>query len=669
MASISITAWAGPRHDPAAPPCPCRLLTDREFHLSVRAFALTLAAALSLAATPLAARPSPDPLAPTGRWSLPERKQARTPPMGWNSWNAFRTEVDEGKVIGAARKLVDSGLAKLGYRYVNIDDGWWLKRRTGDGRMLIRTGIFPSAAIAGGDSSFRPFTDRLHAMGLKAGIYTDVGRNACSQAYDLHSPNLPEGTAAEREVGLFGHVDQDIALYFREWGFDYIKVDACGINVYAPGSEVVRKHGYTPVVPLIDQTSINRTDIAAVRSLYGEVAAALDRHNPDGDYILAICNWGSADVRRWGKQAGHLWRTSGDITPGWTRMLHNFDSASTRALYAGPGAWNDPDMLFIGHGDFDAKHLTEARSHFALWAIINAPLLIGYDLRNAPQSLLDIWGNADIVAVNQDPGGHQGVIAYATDDVQIIVKTLAGGRKAVALFNRGHAKADVNLTAGHLKFSASAPISLRDLWSKARLAPFTGEASFSLAPRETRIFEASGERLLKNGVYLSEIPGDINVAADGIVVPEPDPVVHRMIGPWNGTRDSGERPVYAGWGGARADATPYDQSLQIAGRRFDTGIGILAQSRLEIRNTAGRTRFEALVGVDDSTRNLKDRVRFKLYGDGRLLAQSAVMRFGQPAQPLTADIRGSKVIEIVVAKATDTSDLPLVVTWADAAMR
>ncbi|MDT8760284.1 NPCBM/NEW2 domain-containing protein [Sphingomonas psychrotolerans] len=625
-------------------------------------------AALALAVAPAHAQ-SADPIAPTGRWSLPERKQARTPPMGWSSWNAFRTEIDEDKVLGAAQKLVDSGLAKLGYVYVNIDDGWWLKRRTSDGRMQIRTRIFPSAAIGGGDSSFRPFTDRLHAMGLKAGIYSDIGRNACSQAYDLHSPNLPEGTTAEREVGLFGHVDQDIALYFRDWGFDFIKVDACGINVYAPGSIVVRENGYRPMTPLIDQGSINRTDVAAVRALYQQVADALARNNPDGDYVFSLCPWGSADVRSWGKQVGHMWRTSGDITPSWTRMLHNFDSASTRALYAKPGAWNDPDMLFIGHGDFDANHLIEARSHFALWAIINAPLLIGYDLRNAPPSLLAVWGNADIVAVNQDPGGHQGVIAYDSDDVQIIVKTLTGGRKAVALFNRGQAPAKIDLTAAHLKFSPSAPIRLRNLWDRSSLAPFTGETSFTLAPRETLIFEATGERRLRDGIYLSEVPGDINVAADGIVKPEPDPLVHRMIGPWNGTRNDGEHPTYAGWGGARADATPYDQTLQIAGRAFDTGIGILAQSRLEIRNREGRARFEALVGVDDSTRNTRDRIRFLVYGDGRLLAQSAPMAFGEAAQPLTADIRGKKLVEIVVARATRTSDLPVVATWAEAALR
>lgn len=608
-----------------------------------------------------------DPLAPTGHWSIPERAQARTPPMGWNSWNAFRTEVDEAKVLGAAQAMVDSGLSNLGYTYVNIDDGWWLRRRQPDGRLEIRTAIFPSAQIEGGASSFRPFTDALHRLGLKAGIYTDIGRNACSQAYDLHSPNLPEGSTAEREVGLAGHVDQDIGLYFQEWGFDYIKVDACGVNVYGPDNPLVAEQGYTPVPPLIDQASIARTDVAAVKGLYGAVAEALERHNPDGDYILAICNWGSADVRAWGKNVGHMWRTSGDITPTWTRMLHNFDSASTRALYAQPGAWNDPDILFIGHGEFDEAHLTEARSHFSLWAIINAPLLISYDLRQAPQSLMDIWGNADVVALNQDPGGHQGIIAYASDDVQIIVKTLADGRKAAALFNRGLGETEVTLTAPQLKFAPDAPVRLRDLWDGTESA-FTGETTFTLSPRQTLVFAASGTRVLTDGLYVSEMPGAVNVAVDGVVAPEPDPVIHRMRNAWGETRGSGERPTYAGWGGARADSTPYDEALKIDGQGFDTGVGVLTNSRLEIRND-GFARFQANVGVDDSTRNTRDAVRFVVYGDGRLLAESGPMRFGQAPALLSADVAGVRLVEIVARSDALTSDLPLVAVWGEAALR
>jgi hypothetical protein len=362
---------------------------------------------------------------------------------------------------------------------------------------------------------------------------------------------------------------------------------------------------------------------------------------------------------------GHQWRTSGDITPRWSRMLHNFDSAATRALYAKPGAWNDPDMLFIGHGDFDQDHLTEARSHFSLWAIINAPLFIGFDLRNAPRALLDIWGNADVVRVNQDALGHQGVIAYASDDVQIIVKTLTNGMKAVAVFNRGLAKQEVNLTAAHLKFAANAPITLRDLWDKKTLAPFTGETSFVLEPRQTLLFEARGERRLKDGVYLSETPADVNVAVDGVVAPELDPVVHRMAGPWSGTRDTGERPAYAGWGGAQADATPYDQALQIAGRRFDTGIGILSGSRLEVRNQ-GYRKFSAVVGVDDSTRNVTDKVEFLVYGNGKLLARSGDLGLGE-AKAIEADIEGSQLVELVVRARAGL--MPAVVSWGDASLR
>jgi hypothetical protein len=609
-----------------------------------------------------------DRLAPTAAWTANARGSAATPPMGWNSWNAFRTEVTEEKVMGAARALVETGLAKLGYVYVNIDDGWWRRRRTEDGRLQVRTSIFPSAATGGAEgTSFRPFVDRLHAMGLKAGIYTDLGLNACSQAYDLKSPNLPEGSRAEREVGLYGNVDRDMRLYFRDWGFDYVKVDACGLTDYAPGRTHVESHGYRAMPPLVVRGNPARTDHTAVRKLYEDVADAIHRHDADGRYVFSICVWGQADVRRWGKQVGNLWRTSDDITPNWTRMLHTFDSAATRPLYAQPGGWNDPDMLFIGTGDFDERHLTEARSHFSLWAIINAPLLIGYDLRKAPRALLDIWGNADAVALNQDKSGHQGVIAYASDDLQIIVKTLSDGSKGVALFNRGLAPVEATLTAEHLKFARGAPVVLRDLWSKERLAPFTGERSFALAPRETRLFRATGTRALAGGVYLSEVPGMVNVAEDGVQRPELEPFIHRMVSPWAGSRSGGEAPGYSGWGGAQANSSPYGGQISIAGQGFRTGIGILSGSRLEVRSGKAHRRFTASVGVDDGTRNTAARVRFLVYGDGRLLASTGAIAFGASPATLSADIRGVEIVELVV-RSENAGSVPTSVAWGEAAL-
>ncbi|USX29423.1 NPCBM/NEW2 domain-containing protein [Oxalobacteraceae bacterium OTU3CINTB1] len=625
-----------------------------------------LAAALAMLVMPGVAMSGDDPLAPAARWEGRAGGGAATPPMGWNSWNAFRTEVDEDKVIGAARVLVDSGLAALGYRYVNVDDGWWLKRRQGDGRLQIRTNIFPSAATGGKDgTSFKPFTDKLHAMGLKAGIYTDIGRNACSQAYDLHSPNLPQGTTAEREIGLDGHVEQDIELYFKEWGFDYIKIDACGLADFVPGSPLVAQQQYRAVAPLIDRGAINRTDSDAVRARYEAVAAALKAANADDDYILSICAWGMANVRSWGKDVGNLWRTSSDITPSWTSMLHNFDSAAKRALYAGPGHWNDPDILHIGHEAFDADHLVEARSHFTLWAMINAPLLISYDLRTGPASLLGVLGNADLVRLNQDKAGHQAVVAYDSDDAQIIVKTLGeGDRKAVALFNRGATPTPVVLLASHLKLADDAPVVLRDLWTKER-STFSGEQAFTLAPHETRVFEATGKRRLSNGVYLSEIPGAINVAVDGTRQPELDPTIHRMIDPWTGTRSGGTRPQYAGWGGAQADTTPFGQTLQIAGQPFESGLGVLSNSRLQVRNDAGHALLMASVGVDDSSGKASPGVRFFVYGDGKLLAESPVTVWGGKAAPIRADIKGVKLIELVARNTKREPVQPTVATWGD----
>src|SRR5690606_23924560 len=267
--------------------------------------------------------------------------------------------------------------------------------------------------------------------------------------------------------------------------------------------------------------SPSRTDVAAVRSLYQQVADALERSSPDGDFVFSICLWGSANVRSWAHEVGNLSRTSEDIGPQWGRMLHNLDSAARRALYAQPGSWNDPDMLFVGTGDFDADHLAEARSHFSLWAMLNAPLIIGYDLREATPELLAILGNERIIALNQDPAGNQAVLAFDTDDLQIYVKTLADGSKAVALVNRTAAPLAATLTADHLKFAADAPVEMDDLCA-GDSARFTGERPFVLAPHDTRVFRARGTRQLPGGLYLSEMPGSVNVAEEGIVHPEAD---------------------------------------------------------------------------------------------------------------------------------------------------
>ena len=619
---------------------------------------------IALAAPSPAAR-AVDPLAPTGRWSAYTAGRAATPPMGWNSWNAFGTDIDEEKVLGSAQKIIDTGLAAKGYRYINLDDGWALKRRQPDGHMIMRADKFPSARIGGDTPTFKPFTDKLHTMGLKAGIYSDLGRNTCSEAFNPTETDLPKGNVLEREVGLYGHIDQDIAVYFKEWGFDYIKVDGCGLRDYGPDSPRVQSGKFRALEPIMDSSEVTRTNIPAIQAMFRQINQALVRNNPDGDYLLSLCIWGAADVRAWGKDYGGVSRTSDDISPAWGRLLVNYDSAVTRTLYAHPGSWNDPDMLFIGAGDFDADHLTEARSHFALWAMLNAPLMIGADLRKTPDKLMDIFGNADIIALDQDPAGNQAVLAYDSSDVQILVKTLASGDKALAIFNRGSGAYDVDLHAAHLKFSDSAPIELTDLWSKQRTS-FTGRTKLHVAPRETLIFRAHGTRALQGGYYLSEQPGSVNPAVDGVVQPTVDPTIFRTAAGWAGTNGAGDRPTYAGWGGARADSAPYGQLLQVAGKRYTAGIGILANSRMEVRNHDAR-RFTAMVGVDDSATDKTHAVTFAVYGDGKLLGTSPALKWGMAARPLSLPVAGVKLIELV-ARSPGGDNQRLPVTWGEAAL-
>jgi alpha-galactosidase len=614
------------------------------------------------------AHEAPDPLQPTGTWSEKAFGNAPLPPMGWNSWNAFHTQIDEDKLIGSAKAIIATGLRDLGYRYINIDDGWWQKRHQPDGRMVVRTSIFPSAQGAGAQTSFRPLVDQLHGMQLKAGIYTDIGRNACSQGYPEPDSLLPTGSVAEREVGSFDHVDQDMSLYFKEWGFDYVKVDGCGLNAFGEDRPAVKNGQFRAFPIYVVSDAVNQTRVVEVRDLYGRVRDALMRIRPDGDFIFSICNWGTANVRAWGRDYGNLWRTSDDIEPRWTRMLYNFDSVATRELFSGPGHWNDPDMLFVGHGDFDAHHLAEARTHFALWAIEDAPLIIGFDLRDAPKSLLDIWGAAEIVAINQDPAGNQGIFAYNSDDLQIIVKQLsARDEKAVVIVNRGSEAVNATLTASQLKFLPTEPVRVRDLWNKRDLPAFTKQMSFTLSPRESVMLRVKGRPELSDGLYLSEMPARIYVAVDGIRTPQADPEIHRPVPLDSGTTGTGPRPALAGWGAPRADSTPYNNELRIRGVVYESGIGALANSRLQIKADEQFKRFTAQVGIDNSTLERSIKVRFEVYGDGRLLVQSPELGFADVAFYLQTGVANVKTIELV-AREIAPGHAPSLVVWGGAAL-
>ncbi|MEO7496532.1 MAG: NPCBM/NEW2 domain-containing protein [Massilia sp.] len=604
---------------------------------------IALGALLSLTAVVTCAADAPTPAPHASGLPANASAQALLPPMGWNPWNAFYTEVTEEKILAVAEKLKQSGLAGAGYRYVNIDDGWWLRRRA-DGRMQIRTSMFPSAARGDDEPTFRPLVERLHAMGLKAGLYTDIGRNACSQRWNPTSPNLPVGTQAEREVGSMDYQAQDMRLVFGEWGFDYLKVDACGIADYGPDQPPVKQGQFRAVPPLMVRSRPDLSDAAKVERLYADIKDAIKAVRPDGDYLLSICAWGDANVNDWGHKYGNLWRTSADIGDNWKSMLHNFDSAASRPLYAGPGHWNDPDMLEIGLGEFDANHLVEARAHMSMWAIINAPLLLGYDLTKSPQSLIDIAGKREVIAINQDPAGNQGVTLMRDGDRQVIVKTLAqAGHKAVALINRGKGKVTITVPLSGLNLSSVAGTTARDLWSGREVTLASGAITMALAPRETALLLVKGSPALGTGLYVSEMPGRIEIAADG--------------------RAGLASALQPSWVAAQVNAAPSGAPLALEGARFANGLGVLANSRLALRLDREFARFRATVGELDETRD-KATARtlvYRVYGDGKLLAQTSSAGMAR----IDVAVKDVSSLTLSVENSAPAAS-PVAVAWADA---
>jgi alpha-galactosidase len=357
--------------------------------------ALRAAAVAAAFAALTAARPAP----------VLDDGLARTPPMGWNSWNRFACNVSEELVRGIADAMVASGMREVGYRYVVIDDCWQVARDSATGRIVPDPQRFPSG--------MRALADYVHARGLRFGLYTDAGRRTC-----------------EGRPGSYGFEDVDMRTY-AEWGVDYVKVDWChseGLNArerYAVVRDAIRRAG-RPIV-------------------------------------LSICEWGSNRPWEWGDTTGHLWRTTGDISDRWSSMVRIADLNQALAPYARPGAWNDPDMLEVGNGGMSAD---EYRVHMALWAIMAAPLIAGNDLRAMSEETRAILTNPEVIAVDQDTLGAQGwMVAQPRPLLQVWMKPLGDGARAVALVNR--TEQDAAITADWASIALRGPQPVRDLWARA----------------------------------------------------------------------------------------------------------------------------------------------------------------------------------------------------------
>ena len=340
-----------------------------------------------------------------------DNKLARTPPMGWNSWNHFGCDVSAQLIKETADALAKSGMRDAGYQYLVIDDCWQVARDAA-GRLVADSVRFPGG--------MKPLADYVHARGLKFGLYTDAGRQTC-----------------QRRPGTYGSEEID-ARTFAEWGVDYVKEDWCnsegldGPTQYAKFRDALAKAG-RPIV-------------------------------------FSICEWGSNRPWEWGPRTGNLWRTTGDIGDRWASMIALLDLNAQYALAAGPGAWNDPDMLEVGNGGMTDD---EYRAHFSLWAVMAAPLMAGNDVRTMPAATRDILLNKEVVAVDQDSLGVQGMLVQEpAPDLQVWSKPLSDGSRAVVLFNRSTLQTVI--TASWRALGIRGPARVRDLWTHADLGTFPG---------------------------------------------------------------------------------------------------------------------------------------------------------------------------------------------------
>jgi alpha-galactosidase len=326
-------------------------------------------------------------LAPNAQSAPPQ--VAQTPPMGWNSWNYFAKNVDDKGVRAAADEIVASGMRDAGYIYVNIDDTWEGDR---DANGVLHTNSkFPD---------MKALADYVHSKGLKIGIYSGPGTKTCA------------GFAAS-----LGHEEQDAKLY-ADWGIDYLKYDLCS---FIP--DVMRKQA--PDDPAAQMRMMHEA--------YEKMGKALQATGRP--IVFSLCQYGWDAVWEWAPAlGGNLWRTTGDISPRWDRVYAILEQQAGLEKYAGPGHWNDPDMLEVGNGKLS---LDENRAHFSMWAMLAAPLLAGNDLTNMKPEVKSILTNRDVIALDQDPLGKQASRIYSEGEVEVWTKPLSGGAMAVAVLNAG----------------------------------------------------------------------------------------------------------------------------------------------------------------------------------------------------------------------------------------
>lgn len=388
-----------------------------------------------------------------------ERPQGVKPPlMGWSSWNAYMVDISDSIITHQADLMVEKGLKEAGYRYVNIDDGFF-GYRDERGYMVPHPERFPK-----GPEGMRALVDHIHSLGLKAGIYSDAGDNTCGSSYN-HDLN---GLGA----GLYGHDVVDAERYFNEWDFDFIKLDYCGgQNLKLDPEERYRE----------------------IRRVIDSVATRHIRIN--------VCRWNFPGT--WVNGIGDSWRISADIRPVWKSIKYIVGKNLYLSAYAGNGNYNDMDMLAVGYNikpsPFWEEGLglsyTEEEAHFGIWCIMSSPLLLGCDIEYIPEETMKIITNPELIAINQDRLGLQAHVVQHVGETYVFAKDILekwGNTRAVALYNPADTSMRFTLTPEEIEMTGA--LTVRDLNLNADL----GECSsieMTLPPHSAKILKVSGERI------------------------------------------------------------------------------------------------------------------------------------------------------------------------------
>lgn len=380
--------------------------------------------------------------------------QSVTPPtMGWSSWNTFALNINEQVIKEQADAMVKTGLSDVGYKYVNIDDGYW-DGRGEDGRLRLNRRLFPKG--------MRHLTDYIHSLGLKAGIYSDAGDNTCGSNGGKN--------AWGKGVGFAGHDQEDCNLYFNEWNFDFIKVDYCG------GMHL-------------------KLD---VQKRYTEIANAIRAtRRPDAQYNL--CRW--AFPGTWASGISNSWRTTGDIYCDWKSVKDIILRNRYLSAYAGGGSYNDMDMLEIGRTLSHDEEIT----HMVMWCQLSSPLLIGCDLTKISDFSLNLLMNKELIAVNQDVLGLSAPIVQKEGEVYVYakdLKTINGPLRSVAVCNLSDQNQRISVSLASVGYEGS--VKVRDAVARKDLPTATGSLQIDIPAHGSRMLILNGTQRKERNSYEAE---------------------------------------------------------------------------------------------------------------------------------------------------------------------